>query len=51
MKLIFARIECDYLQLVDEKLFNIIEKYTKQSKRYTYIIVGKNENVSNNNHI
>ncbi|KAF7386945.1 hypothetical protein HZH66_011397 [Vespula vulgaris] len=39
MKLIFARIECDFLQLVDEKLFNIIEKYTKQSKRYTYIIV------------
>ncbi|KAF7388757.1 hypothetical protein HZH68_012699 [Vespula germanica] len=39
MKLIFARIECDYLQLVDEKLFNIIQKYTKQSKRYTYIIV------------
>lgn len=51
MKRIFACIECDYLQYHDEKLFNITEKYTIQSKLYAYIVVCKEENIIKNNHI
>ncbi|XP_035737962.1 uncharacterized protein LOC118448607 [Vespa mandarinia] len=40
MKKIFARIKCDYLQFADEKLLNIIEKYTIQSQLHTFIIVS-----------
>ncbi|KAL2714432.1 uncharacterized protein V1478_015617 [Vespula squamosa] len=31
--------------------FITVEKYTRQSKWYTYIVVGKDKNVSKNNHI
>ncbi|XP_043678063.1 uncharacterized protein LOC122633783 [Vespula pensylvanica] len=42
MKSIYAHFKFDYMQLSDENELNIFEKYTKQSKIYTYCFIDKN---------
>ncbi|KAL2714464.1 LOW QUALITY PROTEIN: hypothetical protein V1478_015649 [Vespula squamosa] len=39
MKLLFAHIKLDYELVTDEEEFKIIEKYTKQTKLYVYLLV------------
>ncbi|KAL2738169.1 LOW QUALITY PROTEIN: hypothetical protein V1477_011528 [Vespula maculifrons] len=41
MKSIYAHFKFDYMQLSDENELNIFEKYTKQSKIYTYCFIDK----------
>lgn len=50
MKFIIARFKDDYDQLSDENELNIFENYTKQSKLYAYVIIGKHVNVYANVH-
>lgn len=41
VKLLYVRFKFDYEVLSDEEELNIMKKYTKRSKLYVYLIVGK----------